>query len=309
MPDPYLELRSIPLQAVLTHLGIPTDWKARKNGTEWYGVCPIHEGKNKTCFSFDAAGKFKCFSCNAHGRGSLDLTMAVRKVGFRDAVEILKGLKLDIPAAIPQESVPAKTENDPFKGTYEKYQVASAWLSARGLTPETLRRYEVFQYENPQRRSAYSGSVMLKIRRWSDSECVGYVSRNIGEITAENPKYRFAKGFLKHLELFGCCQMRESFTLPVRVGYIVESPFCVMKFWQLGLPAVSPFGWSLSEQQVEIAKQLAKGWIYLPDRDKEEEVGKSVALLSKHCWVKAPRLPGDIVDPETMTVEQIRGLS
>jgi DNA primase len=44
----------------------------------------------------------------------------------------------------------------------------------------------------------------------------------------------------------------------------------VLKFHQLGLPAVSPFGWSLSEQQIAILAELAKGVICLPDRQKQK---------------------------------------
>ena len=40
-----------------------------------------------------------------------------------------------------------------------------AWLKARGLTQETLDLHEVFEYHNPARRSAFSGSVMPRISR------------------------------------------------------------------------------------------------------------------------------------------------
>jgi hypothetical protein len=41
------------------------------------------------------------------------------------------------------------TENPPFSGSYEKFQVRpSEWLVARGLAQDTLDRYEVFEYRN-----------------------------------------------------------------------------------------------------------------------------------------------------------------
>src|ERR1019366_473643 len=45
-------------------------------------------------------------------------------------------------------SVRARVEL-PFKSTYEKYKVESPWLKERGLTEDTLKRFEVFEYMNP----------------------------------------------------------------------------------------------------------------------------------------------------------------
>ncbi len=178
----------LPLLGVLATLGF-TEWRTRKNGTQWWGACPIHDAKrNKTSFSFDTAGKFNCFSCGAKGRGAIDLVMRVRQVGFREAVELLKGLNLDavqIPAPVVVDE-PAVKENSPFKGSYDKFKVESAWLRERGFTQDTLDRYEVFEYRNDKRRSVYNGSVMLKIRRWSDGEAERYLSRNVGEIVDTN---------------------------------------------------------------------------------------------------------------------------
>src|SRR4051812_23529438 len=69
------------------------DWKWRKSGTEGYGRCPVCQPKrNTTAFSFDDGGKFHCFSCSAKGRDSVDLVMAVKKCGFKDAVAFLESI-------------------------------------------------------------------------------------------------------------------------------------------------------------------------------------------------------------------------
>ena len=57
------------------------------------------------------------------------------------------------------------TENPPFKGTYENFQVESAWLKERGLTPQACERYGVFEYCNDSRKSVYNGSVIFRISR------------------------------------------------------------------------------------------------------------------------------------------------
>lgn len=314
--DQYEHVRKYPLNVVLAALGFET-FKYRKAGTEGYGACPIHGSKkNTTCFSFDDDGRFNCFSCSAKGKGAIDLKMAVSKCGFQEAVEWLKTMTPEnVSTEGPKTSVHFEknvslTENPLFKGTYEKYKIESPWLKDRGLLQATLDIFEVFQYSNPARRSAYNGSVMLKIRRWSDSECVGYLIRNIGEVTQERPKYAFPKGLAKSLEVFGAWQIKNSGQkLPPRVGYALESPFAVMKFHQLGFPAVSCFGWCVSGPQADILMQLAKGWIFLPDRNKYAEAVSVAGELSRRVWVKMPELSAGVDDPESLNAEQIRAMS
>ena len=89
--------------------------------------------------------------------------------------------------------------------------------------------------------SAYKGKILLPMRRWKDRELVGYLARTPEPAEGE-PKYIWPKGFQKSLELFGARQVREDHKLPLRVLYVVQSPFCVIAFWQRGIPAVSPFG-------------------------------------------------------------------
>jgi len=313
--DKYATARNLPLLGVLSALGF-TEWKPRKSGREWAGKCPVHQPKkNTSSFSFDVEGKYQCFSCSTKGKGAIDIVMAIKQIGFRDAVALLETLNVpEVPSGQAQNHVvhvdDMVTENPPFAGTYEKYAVPSPWLEARGLLPETLKQFEVFQYDNPKRKSQYTGSVMLTIRRWSDGEAVGYLSRNIGDITPESPKYRFPAGFQKSLELFGAWQIKnEVKQLPLRIAYLVESPLCVMKFAQLGLMAVSPFGFFVSPEQANVLPLLARGWIFVPDRNKFGEVAQSVSLIARHCWVKTPALPDGCDDPERLTREQIVALT
>lgn len=315
MPDAYERLRSLPILDVLLALGWDASaFKVRKQGTEFSGKCPVHGGKtNNTAFNFALDGKWHCFSCEAKGKGAIDLVMAVRQVGFQEAVTFLGGLAAPSPQTqlrtqpSPAESAAlSSSENPPFKATYDKYAVPSAWLKARGLTEATLKHYEVFEYNNPARRSVYTGSVMLKIRRWSDGECVGYLSRNIGEVTPEKPKYSFPKGMHKALELWGAYQIKDD-EERLRILYVVESPFSVMHFHQLGLPAVSLLGWSVSPQQLHIIVQLAKGVVYLPDSDKRKEAQAYAGLLATRLWCRFPEMPKP--DPEQLSKEQILALA
>lgn len=315
--DKYQKVREIPLTAVFQALGVNQEWKRRKGGHEHFGRCPHpdHNPKqNNTSFSFDDTGRFHCFGCDWKGRGSIDAVQGMKRCGFQPAVEFLEGIT---PVA---EQTPAISDSvsygegssermdtlKPLKSSYHKFAVPCPWLEAR-IPDMTVRdRFGVFQYNNPQRKSVYSGKVMLPILG-TDGELYGYLARNPKPGEGE-PKYLFPKGLPKHLFVFGAWQMMQMCEVPVKRLWLVESPFAVMKFVCLGLPAVSPFGWSVSPQQLDILCQLAKGVVYLPDRNKYGE-GKAVAgLLASRLWVKYPELPEGCEDPESLDKQTVLAL-
>jgi DNA primase len=317
--DKYQQLREVPFPTVIEALGFAAaDYI--KTGQNWRGRCPSHlPKKNRTSFQYREDGAFNCFACDLKGKGAIDLVKLVRGIGFQEAVELLGGLDAKTQAvqssakgigrSSQETSEPGifnpATENPPKKFTYEKYYQRSEWLSARGVAPETLERYGVGEYNNPARQSPYKGKILIRIQRFSDGATVAYLSRNIGDVTPEQPKYRFPANFHKSLELFGAWQLKEQ--SPVRVLYVVESAFSVMHFHQLGFPCVALMGWSVSPQQAEIIGQLAKGIVFLPDQDKREEAKQYIPLLAEKCWVRYPVMPKP--DPEHLAHEEIKSLT
>jgi DNA primase len=163
----------------------------------------------------------------------------------------------------------------------------------------------VGQYDNPSRQSAYKGRVLLRMQRFSDGATVGYLARDIRteEERGDAPKYAMPTGLHKSLEVFGAWQLKEK--APHRIVYVVESPFAVMRFHEMGLPAVSPYGWSVSEQQAGIVGQLAKGAVCLPDADKRDAFEQSAFLLARRMWVRCPAMPEGVTDPEELNREQV----
>jgi len=308
--DKFAHVRELPLALVLSHLGLG-EFKKVKDG--WAGKCPVHQSEtNEGCFRFTATGLWHCFSCEAKGKGAIDLVRAIRTVGFKEAVSILEGITVPVGEESPQAggksgaTAQPAGENRPFKGSYAKFFRPHEWPEARGLKPETLERYGVGYYENPARKSQYNQSVMLPVRRMEDGATVAYVSRNVGEATAENPKYRFPAGFHKSLELWGAWELNG--TSPRKLVVVVESMFAVMALYQKGFAAVSPMGWAVSAQQLAILKTIARGALYLPDRNKHGESRAVASALASELWCKAPELPEGVDDPEQLTEEQIREL-
>ena len=311
--DNYEAVRSIPFPVLAAALGADlTKFKTRKGGQEHFGPCPVHKPKlNQTSFSYHSSGAFQCFSCSAKGKGALDLVKLARGVNFTGAVAFLEPL-------VSKESANEKTpatgvveasgELKPYTGKYEKFKVPCAWLEKRIPDAAIRERYGVFCYDNQARKSAYSGRVMLPVK---DPQGVlyGYLGRSIEPATA--PKYLFPKNLPKSQFLFGAAELKAGIfgQLPLRVCYLVESPFSVLRFASLNLPAVSPFGWSVSEEQVQLLCTLAKGIVYLCDRNKYDMCAETLLRISRRLWTKAPSLPAGIGDPEHLSREQILALS
>ena len=314
----YDRLRSVSLLSVFQALGCDTSsFKRRAGKAEWYGKCPYHQAKaNQTSFSFDETGRLHCFSCEVKGRGAIDAVKLYLKVEFKEAVS---WLEREFAGHTPQSS-PAKKEPHveapidsgdvelkPFIGKYGKYAVENEWLAAR-VPDKTIRdRYGVIFYQNDKRKSNVNRHVLIPIK---DIEGVqyGWLARNIGETTAEQPKYRWPAGLPKGKFLFGAHELKNAHALPLKVVYVVESPWSVMRFASLGFHAVSPFGWSVSAEQANMLRTVSRGVVYLPDRNKYEEASGTCHTLAQVLWLRMPTLPENIQDPESLTREQLLSL-
>ncbi len=196
------------------------------------GPCPLHGSKsNKGCFRYAGDGKYHCFSCHAKGKGSIDFTMAYAKIGFQAAVERLQSVK---PPMEPQtqkspvlgNSVNASDVLKPLdKDSWKKFPVPCEWLVKRIPDRAVRERYGVFCYNNPARKSVYSGRVMLPVRDLA-GKLFGYVGRLVPSEAlppdaSSTPKYLFPKSLPKSKFLFGADQLHTFGTLPLRCVFIL----------------------------------------------------------------------------------------
>lgn len=333
--DKYESIRSLPFPTLAGLLGLDLQrFKRRK--TDWQGYCPVHQSKtNNNCFAYADDGRFHCFSCEAKGRGGIDLYKAVRNVGFQAAVEALGATPVETAIAPVKDAPKAVSDatgasQKPFDLTkYKKHAAPCQWLEQRVPDASIRERYGVFFYQNDSRKSAFNRRVMIPVRTIV-GELHGYLGRSICDAKSaldapqetDTPKYLFPRGLEKSRFLFGAHELTKGLylphvrqgephtgVLPLKVVYLLESPFAVMHFVALGFPAVSPFGWSVSNEQLQILATLAKGIVYLPDKNKRQECGHISTKLAEHTWVRFPPLPDGIDDPEQLTREQILALT
>ncbi len=307
--DKYDAIRRLPFPALAGALGIDIK-EFRRSGTDWVGPCPIHGSKNnKNCFRYNDDGRFHCFSQEEKGRGAIDFTIQLKKIGFQAAVELLTAISPSSAPIAPENgnSGVSQPSGKPIDLTkYRKYARPCEWLDNR-VDKAMQERYGVFYYENNSRKSAFNRRVMIPVKGL-DNQLFGYLGRWIGTPDQQYPKYLFPRGLEKSRYLFGAAELGTFGSLPLRRVFLVESPFCVMKFASIGFPAVAAYGWSVSEEQISILAQVARGIVYLPDRNKHQEAGNSLGRIAERLWLRCPELPAGVDDPEQMTREQILAL-
>jgi DNA primase len=132
----------------------------RKNGNEYRGSCPIHNGYNRSSFSYYSnIGRWKCWSCSCdkeHGSSPLGLVGGVLNKNFKDSVTWICDLfKLD-PNNLPKKNEEAasilsfinknKKHEVPKKIVYnEKYLLRLKkhdYFLKRGFTEETIDYFQ-----------------------------------------------------------------------------------------------------------------------------------------------------------------------
>ncbi len=292
MPDQYEAVRNLPFEVVAPALNVDLKrFKHHKN--EWVGYCPIHKSKNNNnCFRYHAVdGRWHCFSCGAKGKGAVDLAMRVNDSTFTAALVILTPLTAQLRenflyhSDVARNVVGLSSELKPYSGKYERFKVPCPWLDARIPDKAIQERFGVFCYDNKARKSAYSGRLMIPIRD-VDGQLYGYCGRDI----SHNPevKYLFPSGFSKSRFLFGAFELCTFGQLPLRRVYLVESPLCVMKFAMYGLPAVSPFGFSFSAEQIQVLAGLTRGAVYLRTGINMRTEDSNLPLYVHHCGFAVP---------------------
>ncbi len=313
MSDPRAALRSLPFAVIAPQLGWDIS-KFRRSRQDWAGPCPLHGSKNNhNCFRYHDSGKFHCFSCGAKGSGSIDLTMKARQCSFTEAVAFLEGLSAAVPTQPPAKEKSSTEANSgdlelkPYSGKYEKYKVDCPWLEARIPDAAIREKYGVFCYNNPARKSAYSGRVMIPIK---DASGIlwGYLGRSTD--TQQEPKYLFPKDFPKTRFVFGAAELKSGvLPLPLKLLYVAESPWTVMRFAMMHLPCVALYGWSVSPEQIDIVSSLTRAVCYLPDRNKAGQQSAAVVqAFAQRLYVHAPELPDGVDDPEGLLKLQILAL-
>ncbi len=343
MSKPFIDFgavkAAVSFQQVLEHYGFTAEMRSTRNGDGFEGACPIHSGTGKDIFKVTLSKN--CWFCHNSackcGGNHLDFVAKMENCNAHEAA-----LKLDqwfnlglagksesrsqqppTVSSKPQTtSSPSPTsemgervqeapddsgENVPLSFKLENLKSDHAYLTERGLTPETVELFGLGFCA----KGTMSGRVVIPIKN-AQGGLVGYCGRWPGEPPDERPKYKLPNGFKKSIEVFNLDRaLSEQQGMPL---IVVEGFFDVMKLWQMGYPrAVSLMGSSLSETQEEALVQASAsrpGIILMFDEDDAGRMGREKALvrLARRLFVRIVPLPQEGAQPDHLSESEIRDL-
>lgn len=343
MSKPFIDFgavkAAVSFQQVLEHYGFTAEMRSTRNGDGLEGACPIHPGTGKDIFKVTLSKN--CWFCHNSackcGGNHLDFVAKMENCNAHEAA-----LKLDqwfdlglvgksesrpqqpptvsstpqttsSPSPISemserlQEAPDDSGENVPLSFKLENLKSDHAYLTERGLTPETVELFGLGFCA----KGTMSGRVVIPIKN-AQGELVGYCGRWPGQAPDERPKYKLPNGFKKSIEIFNLDRaLSEQQGLPL---IVVEGFFDVMKLWQMGYPrAVSLMGSSLSEAQEEALIQASasrQGIILMFDEDDAGRMGREKALvrLARRLFVRIVPLPREGAQPDHLSEKEIRDL-
>lgn len=322
--------REVTMVQVLEHYGLMS--RMKQNGDSLTGACPIHEGKNESAFRVSISKNcWNCFSQCGCGGNVLDFVAKKEKVSLPKAARLLVewfNLKIESPengsprqekshspvrdkkesksaAAKPVEYDNAKGENMPLGFVLQNLQPEHAYLTERGLSPETIQTFGLGFCQ----KGLLNGRIAIPIHN-AKGELVAYAGRWPGDTDKE--KYLLPKGFKKSLEMFNLDRAsKEPADKPL---VVVEGFFDCMMLHQHGCrKVVALMGSSLSPTQEGLIRKYTNGSSHLIVMLDEDEAGQAAreeiaGRLAKFCFVKVHLFEEPGMQPEHLSFEEVQDL-
>jgi DNA primase len=316
--------KAVSLEMVIRHYGFEL---RRINATSLRGKCPLPmHGSDTSRSSFTATftkgvgGVWACQSRSCvsaregkKGGNALDLVAIMERCSIRDAaMKLQEWFRVETSQQAPEANVPrsekpaplvSKEEagtpgegNKPLTFTLQGIDPDHPYLSQRGISPETARRFGVGFFRG---NGSMKGRVVIPIHD-ETGRLVAYAGR---AIDGSEPKYKLPTGFQKSRELYNLHRAKESDRV-----ILVEGFFGCIKLAQAGLPALALMGCTMSKEQEELlVSHFDAVWLMLdPDEAGRHALTDLVSRLSRRIWVKAFVL--DDVQPDALSFDQVNQL-
>jgi len=293
----------VSIETVLTDKGLLRYFKKYEN--KLIGPCPVHGGDNPHAFVVDLYRNiWHCFTKCSGGGDLIDLVRKMDHKSYRQTAEYLASLNDISPDdGIRKNLNPVKVKTF-YPYTKKLYlNPESIWLQKKGINSITARKYEV---------GTYCGNGFLK-------DCIGvrlhdifgnplgYAGRHLNSIQIKNyGKWKFPSKFPKSSILFNFHRVKN---ICKNGLVVVEGPWGVLRLAQLGIPAVSLLGVSLSQGQFELLCKIPCIIIML-DGDSAGKIGASrlKKTLEAHTIVQIFILPPNH-DPDDLKDNELQKVS
>jgi len=327
---------AITMEQLLQHYGILDQFKRGTDSLN--GPCPIHKGSNPTQFRVSTTKNlWNCFSDCEHGGNTLDFITKMEKCSIHAAaLKAIEWFNLDpeamaasddnAEAADPKTSAPAakpaarpavspkftpesNVPNAPLKFRLDKLERSHPYLTEqRGLTLETIVDFGIGFCS----KGMMADRIAIPIHNVK-GEVVAYAGRfPVEEPPEGTPKYKLPAGFRKSQELYNLDRaIKEPADQP---WVIVEGFFDAMKLHQHGCrKVVALMGSTLSAAQEELIRQHTTSQSHVIVMLDENEAGQAgrediACRLSKFCFVRVHQFSRPDMEPEYLTVAEVRQL-
>ncbi len=324
-----------------------------KKGRDHKGLCPFHGEKSPSFVVHEAEGYFYCFGCHVKGDA---ISFLMEHVGY-SFIEALQNLadRCGVDLELEEEEPHIRARRRERREARERYAevnakalaffkaqvqdpAAQAYLEKRGLTPETVERFDVGfapdGWDNLARALAREGfstvrdsvAVGLLGQRSSSGhydkfrnrvifpvfgalrgEVIGFAGRTLST-DKEDAKYvnsSESEVFHKGHCLYGLYQAKK--TIRDR-GYavVVEGQIDVVTLAQAGVGAVASMGTSITEDQCLLLKRFTSTvhLVYDGDSAGREAAIKAIVLLLRAGLTGRVALLPEGSDPDDLVQKQ-----
>lgn len=272
----------------------------RRDNHRLMGPCPIHQGDSPRAFVVDLERNiWYCFTGCARGGDVVDLVRALDRVDFRGAAVRLASLAQagwDAPALLHHGPPASGSSERPFTPYTRELRLNpnTPWLRAKGIQTECASEHEVGAYLG---RGWLAGCVGVRLRT-PEGQPVGYAGRHLDPTDAARlGKWRFPPGLPKKELLYNYHRARPRWACGV---VVVECPWGVLRLAQLGVPAVSLLGVSLSSAQRALLVEAPRVILLLDGDRAGRSAGPILQAALTGTEVRIVELP-DGCDPDDLS--------
>jgi len=297
--------------------------------------CPFHNEKTPSCKVHTGKKVFNCFGCGSGGN-VLDFIVLKENGNPKDSADFRKGAEKAIEimgtGASSSKNSPSQAtgsenrtsggdsvqlakksqkldSNEPKINEVLKFSLTPnpnhPFLENRGLTQSQISEFGL----GFQNRGMMKNRIVFPIHN-EENNLVAYAGRWVDENVPENEmRYKLPEGFYKSLVLYNLNRVIKKYYGTKHI-VIVEGFWSAIRLHSAGVPVVSCFGTSISEEQITLLQEIGIEQVTLifdGDEAGAKGVENTLPLLAKHFFTKNIQLDEGI-KPDSMDNKIVQSL-
>lgn len=286
--------RRVSIERILGQRGLLHTFSVSAN--KLVGPCPLHRGDSRSAFVVSRARNlWYCFTACRAGGDIIDLVRRLDHVGYAEAGRVIARLAgPEIVAAPPRPAF------RPFTRPLS-LDPDNPFLRDKGIRPATAAAFESGHYRGA---GFLQGCVAVRLHDPAGAP-LGYAGRTLDPHRAQRSgKWRLPTALPKHSTLFNYHRVDRRLSGGLAV---VEDPWSVMRFAQVGLPAVAILGTTMSTEQCALLAPATAILLMLDGDAAGQQATRLLRdqLVATRLRVVTTALPEN-TDPDQLTDGELR---